>query len=157
MCRVLRDNPDIRKAYIDASEGMGAAVVSIVRANGFQERVAGVNFGAEAQEPDLYPNRRCEMWARARDWFRDPGGAQIPDSDIAQRHLTAPKYSHDPNGRLVLEPKPKIKARTGFSPDWGDAFALTFAELLPIDLTEPLPKWARDDLGDDDGGDFMIA
>jgi hypothetical protein len=155
--RHLRDNPDIRKAFIDASEGMGAAVVSIVRASGFESRVVGVNFGSEAQEPDLYPNRRCEMWARMRDWFRDPGGAQIPDSDVAQRHLTSPRYSHDPNGRLVLEPKPKIKARVGFSPDWGDAGALTFAELLPIDIPENVPKWMRDLGADDGGGDFMTA
>ena len=156
--RALRDNPDIRKAFIDASEGMGAAVVSIVRAGGFEARVAGVNFGSEAQEPDLYKNRRCEMWARMRDWFKDPGGAQIPDSDVAQRHMTAPKYTHDPNGRLELEPKPKIKARTGFSPDWGDAFALTFADLLPIDITEPTPKWMEGLGADDDGGnDFMTS
>jgi hypothetical protein len=156
--RALRDNPDIRKAFIDASEGMGAAVVSIVRGGGFEARVAGINFGADAQEQDLYKNRRCEMWARMRDWFKDPGGAQIPDSDVAQRHLTAPKYKHDPNGRLELEPKPKIKARTGFSPDWGDAFALTFADILPIDVPDDIPKWMKN-LGPDDdgGGDFMTS
>jgi hypothetical protein len=156
--RALRDNPDIRKAYVDASEGMGAAVVSIVSANGFDDRVVGVNFGSEAQDADLYANRRCEMWGRMRDWFKDPGGAQIPDSDVAQRHLTAPKYTHDANSRLVLEPKPKIKGRTGFSPDWGDAYALTFADILPIDMPEHKPKWASDLVVDPDGGDdFMTA
>jgi hypothetical protein len=128
-----------------------------VRASGFENRVVGINFGAEAQEPRLYPNRRCEMWARQRDWFKDPGGAQIPDSDVAQRHLTAPKYTHDPNGRLVLEPKPKIKARTGFSPDWGDAFALTFAEILPIEMADEMPEWAKETLDAGDGGDFMTS
>jgi len=154
----LRDKPEIRKAFVDASEGMGAAVVSIIRASGFEARVVGVNFGAEAQEADLYKNRRCEMWGRMRDWFKDPGGAQIPDSDVAQRHLTAPKYKHDPNSRLELEPKPKIKARVGFSPDWADAFALTFADILPIELPDDTPKWMRD-LGVDphDGDDFMTA
>ena len=155
--RHLKDNPDIRRAFVDASEGMGAAVVSIIRASGFEARVVGINFGAEAQEPELYKNRRCEMWGRMRDWFRDPGGAQIPDSDVAQRHLTAPKYKHDPNGRLELEPKPKIKGRTGFSPDWGDAFALTFADILSIEEPDERPKWLQDDLGVDDTNDFMTA
>jgi hypothetical protein len=159
VCKHLQDNPDIRKAFVDSSEGMGAAVVSIIRASGFETRVVGVNFGADAQEPELYRNRRCEMWGRMRDWFRDPGGAQIPDSDVAQRHLTAPKYKHDPNGRLELEPKPKIKGRTGFSPDWGDAFALTFADLLSLDEPADTPKWMKEltDAGDDDGGDFMTS
>jgi hypothetical protein len=156
--RHLRDNPDIRKAFIDASEGMGAAVVSIVRGNGFEARVAGVNFGAEAQEPELYKNRRCEIWGRMRDWFKDPGGAQIPDSDVAQRHLTAPRYKHDPNSRLELEPKPKIKGRVGFSPDWADAFALTFADILPIDIPDDTPKWMKDQVGDDaDADDFWTS
>jgi len=154
----LRDKPDIRKAYIDASEGMGAAVVSIVKSNGFEKRVAGINFGQDAQEPDLYPNRRCEMWGRMRDWFKDPGGAEIPDSDVAQRHLTAPRYQHDPNGRLVLEKKEKIKGRTGFSPDWGDAAALNFAEILAVEIPDERPKWMKDaEVDDDSGSDFMTA
>jgi hypothetical protein len=32
------------------------------------------------------------------------------------------------NNELILEDKDKIKARLGFSPDLGDAAALTFAE-----------------------------
>lgn len=39
-------------------------------------------------------------------------------------------YSFDSNSRLVLEPKDKIRERVGFSPDVGDALALTFAETI---------------------------
>ena len=34
---------------------------------------------------------------------------------------------YDSSGRLLLEPKDHIKQRVGFSPDLGDAAALTFA------------------------------
>lgn len=153
--KCLKDNPNIRKAFVDVTEGMGAAIVSIVKSNGFDKRVAGVNFGSAAQDEMLYPNRRCEMWARQRDWFKDPGGAQIPDEDLPHRHLAATRYKHDANSRLVLEPKEKIKARLGFSPDWGDAGALTFAEILPVDMVDERPKWMRD-LEDEDDDDFMI-
>lgn len=153
---LLNKNPDIRKAYVDSTEGMGAAIVSICRSNGFEERVVGVNFGSEAQEPQFYPNRRCEIWGRMRDWFKDPGGAQIPDDDLAHKHLAAPQFKHDANSRLVLEAKIEIKSRLGFSPDWGDAAALTFSENLPVDMPNQKPKWAEG-LGDDGDGptDFM--
>jgi hypothetical protein len=39
--------------------------------------------------------------------------------------LTAPTYIID-NGRIRLEEKAQIKARLTFSPDLGDALALTF-------------------------------
>lgn len=153
----LRENPNIRKAFIDVTEGMGAAIASICKGNGFEERVAGVNFGSQAQEPLLYPNRRCEMAARMRDWFKDAGGAQIPDDDLAHKHLASVNYKHDANSRLVLEPKDKIKARLGFSPDWFDAGALTFAEILPIEEPDERPKWMREHVADDSGGDFMTS
>jgi hypothetical protein len=149
LMKLLVDNPDIRKAFVDVTEGMGAAIVSICRSNGFEDRVAGVNFGSSAQEENLYPNRRCEMAGRARDWFKDPGGADIPDNDLAHRHIAASQYKHDANSRLVLEPKADIKSRLGFSPDWFDALILTFAEILSIDMPDKKPKWAEG-LGDDD-------
>lgn len=160
IARHLRDNPDIRKAFIDVTEGMGAAVVSLLRSNSFEERVDGVNFGSTAQEPDKYPNRRCEIWARMRDWIKDPGGADIPDNDLAHRHLASAHFKYDANSRLVLEPKAEIKKRLGFSPDWGDAAALTFADILPADMSEDMPKWMREIehlANDDDGGDWQTT
>ncbi len=62
------------------------------------------------------------------EWLRDEGGADIPDSDEWQAGLCAPGYGFDSNSRLILEAKEKIRARVGFSPDVGDALALTFAE-----------------------------
>jgi hypothetical protein len=94
--------------------------------------VEGVNFGAKALEPDRYANRRAEMWDRKRAWYDDPAGVQIPDDDLFQRDECsimvgkgATKF--DSSGRLVLESKDHIRERVGFSPDLGDAAALTFA------------------------------
>ncbi len=62
------------------------------------------------------------------DWLGDGGGADIPDRDEWQASLCAPGYSFDSNSRLLLEKKDDIRQRVGFSPDVGDALALTFAE-----------------------------
>lgn len=155
--RLLQANPDIRKAFFDVTGGYGAGAYDICRANGFESRVTAVNFGSKAQDEGQYTNRRVEMWHRVKEWLQDPGGAQIPDEDVPHRHLAAPwLLSPDMNSRKRLAPKEQIKAKLGFSPDWGDALALTFAEIIPIDMPDDTPKWARD-IGDDDGGDFMTT
>lgn len=156
--RLLRDHPDIRKAFIDIT-GLGAGVFDICRANNFGTRVSGVNFGSAAHDDAKFKNRRAEMWARMKDWFMDAGNADIPDDDEWHRHIAGPGYKYDFNTRLQLEPKESIKKRLGFSPDAGDALALTFAEILPIDEKDERPAWLRKHLADDDEGfgDFMTS
>ncbi len=149
--KVLRDNSDIRRAFIDIT-GLGAGVYDILRNNGFDRRVDGVNFGSKAQDPLRYVNRRAEMWGRAKEWFLDPGGADIPDEDEPHRHLAAPSFKYDANSRLQLEKKEDIHKRLGFSPDWGDALALTFADILPVEHPDEQPQWLREHLEDEDGG-----
>ncbi|KKL50373.1 hypothetical protein LCGC14_2306120, partial [marine sediment metagenome] len=87
-----------------------------------------VNFGGKPHEGDRYANKRAEMWADMATWLGDGGGADIPDRDEWQASLCAPGYAFDSNTRLLMEPKDKIRSRVGFSPDVGDALALTFAE-----------------------------
>jgi len=152
--KLLVDNPDIRKAFIDIT-GLGSGVYDIVRGNGFELRVAGVNFGSKAQDPDRFVNRRAEMHQRMKDWLLDPGGADIPDDDEAHRHLAAPSFKYDANSRLQIEAKEEMKKRLGFSPDWGDALGLTFAEILSVETGEEVPKWMQGLNADDDDADFM--
>lgn len=153
--KLLRENADIRKAFIDIT-GIGAGVYDICRTNGFEERVAGVNFGSQAQDAGRFVNRRAEMHARTKEWLLDPGGADIPDDDEAHRHLAAATAKYDANSRLQIEKKEDIKKRLGFSPDWSDALGLTFAEILPVEPDDTRPKWARD-YEEDTGGDWQTT
>jgi hypothetical protein len=119
--------------------GLGAGVYDRLREMGF-DQVNPVNFGSNPvglgpTGDELYENRRAEMWDVMRDWFNDPAGVQIPDDDAMHADLTAPVWGagqtrHKSNNELVIEPKDKIRERLGFSPDLGDAAALTFA--MPV-------------------------
>ena len=56
----------------------------------------------------------------------------IPDHDTLHTDLCAPIWGKgatrfNSNQQIILEPKESIKERLGFSPDGGDAAALTFA------------------------------
>lgn len=132
--------------------GLGAGVYDRLNELGYGRIVRAVNFGSSPvgvgpTGDELYANRRAEMWDALRDWFNDPAGVQIPDDDSLQADLTAPAWGtgatrYRSNNELILEEKEKIRDRLGFSPDLGDAAALTFAE--------PIAPPADDDDDDED-------
>ncbi len=118
------------KVVIDTT-GLGAGLYDRLREI-LGDVVEGVNFAAKAYDPEHYVNRRAEMWDLLRQWFDDPAGVQIPDSDELQGDICsvirgpgATRFNS--NGQLILEPKEHVKERLTFSPDLGDAGALTFA------------------------------
>jgi hypothetical protein len=117
----------IDMAFIDAGS-MGGPIYDRLVQLGYSEKVRAVNFGGSAINPARFKNKRAEMWSATRAWLTGDLPVQIPDEDTLHRHLCAPTYDYDENQRLVLEQKPKINKRLGFSPDGGDALGLTFAE-----------------------------
>lgn len=123
----LIDQHDPDAVFIDVTGGGGNGAYSRLKERGYR-MVYPVNFGAKALDDGRWPNRRCEMWGRMREWFADEAGADIPDDEMWQSHICAPGKKVDSLGRTVLEPKEDIKKRVGFSPDIGDSLALTFAE-----------------------------
>lgn len=109
--------------FIDS--GAGAGVIDRLRQLGYD--VTEVPFGGKATMPNLFVNRRAEMWWGMKEWL-DLGGA-IPNDNALKQELATPIYWFDSAGRKVLEPKDEIKKRLqgGGSPDMADALALTFA------------------------------
>lgn len=123
---ILEEKPV--RVNIDAGAN-GAGVVDILKHRGYGNVVEGVNFGSAGQNPEVYVNRRAEMWDRMRIWLSDDAGVSLTDMGDILPDLTAPEKRFDNRSRLYLEKKEEIKKRLGFSPDLGDALALTFAEL----------------------------
>lgn len=124
----LIDRHDPAAVFVDVTGGTGAGAVSRLKELRYGDVVHGVNFGAGARDDAQYANKRAEMWGLLKEWLNDPGGADIPDDDTLHGHICAPGYHYDSLSRIVLEKKEKIRERVGFSPDGGDALALTFAE-----------------------------
>lgn len=153
----------LKKICIDVT-GLGAGVYDRLMEiiPGAENIVEAVNFQETAHDRDRFANRRAEMWWLKREWYEDKAGVQVPDSDTFQADETCveerPGASHyRSNGQFVLESKEKIEKRLGFSPDEGDAAALTFAP----DMTQLFVKERRrgrnanDD--DDDGPPSAMA
>lgn len=113
--------------FIDAG-AMGAGVIDRLRQLRYQ--VSEVNFGEMAMDAARYANIRAEMYFKCRAWL-EAGGA-IPQNAELKTELSTVEYKFNPTGRIILEPKDKLKERTGKSPDLADGFVLTFARPVYI-------------------------
>lgn len=128
-CLVARKKPDMM--FVDA--GGGADLVDRLHELGYKDRVRAIYFGASPIDATRYTNRRNEIWGQTRLWMSDENmQVEIPDDDEMQADLCASPYNRDSHGRVVLWKKEKIKEKYKFSPDCGDALALTHAEPVMI-------------------------
>ena len=91
-------------------------------------------FGSASTEPSEHQNRRTELYWRLRDWLRDEA-AFDPDEGL-EEELLAPTYKWSGRSK-ILEPKDKIKARLGRSPDDADALALAVAGHVGLEVGAP--------------------
>lgn len=130
ICPIAGKKPDMM--FVDF--GSGADIVDRLKELGYEGRIRSINFGSSALNPEKYKNKRNEMWGEMAEWFSDESmPPDIPDSDEIQADLCASPFDRDSNDRRVLWSKDKIKSKYGFSPDYGDAAALTFAEPIRQD------------------------
>ena len=107
--------------------GVGGGVTDILQRAGYN--IVPVNFGAEANEPDKYPNRISEMWFEVGKFVHEIAWAA---SGRLQAELVNRKQKQlDKKGRRVVESKDDYKARGFRSPDEADAFLLTFCAPKP--------------------------
>lgn len=110
--------------FIDKG-GLGAGIFDRLRE--LSVPVMGVNAAERAREPELYENRRAEMWWTMAQWLADRP-CRIPNDPALISDLCAPQPDLSSNGRRMVEKKDRMKRRGVRSPDGGDAVALTFAE-----------------------------
>lgn len=123
------------RIFINVDEGgVGGGPKDILRDDGYPVR--GVQFGAAADEPEIYDRKRDEMWGRMKQWLAD--GGTIPRDQGLIDDLTSPEFDIKPGGQIKLESKKDMKKRGLASPDAADALCLTFA--YKIQEYVPLPE-----------------
>jgi hypothetical protein len=130
------DDRDPDAVFIDV--GGGAGVIDRLRQLDYY--IVEVPFGGKANQPNLFVNRRAEMWWQVKEWIAN--GGSIPNDTALKAELSTPTYWFDAVGKRCLESKDEIKKRLqgGGSPDIADALALTFA--YPV--SKQLPREVRE-------------
>jgi len=134
-CVPLLDKYEPAKCFIDA--GGGADLADRLKELGYKN-VKAISFGASPINAKRYVNKRGEMWGLMAEWIKDENlEVDIPDDDEYHADLLACPYERDSHDRIILWKKKKIKEEYGFSPDYGDSLALTFAEPVIIKQDQP--------------------
>jgi phage terminase large subunit len=105
------------------SIGLGAGVLDRLRELDISAR--GVNVSESPAMADRYANLRAELWDHTKSWFNEE--VQIPNDDSLIADLTAPRYSFNSSGKMLVESKAETKKRLGRSTDFADSLVLTFA------------------------------
>ncbi|MBR4354983.1 MAG: terminase family protein [Elusimicrobiaceae bacterium] len=121
--RVASEITTFRPDGVFIDSGCGGGVIDRLRQLGFT--VTEIPFGGTPLRAGQYANKRAEMWGEMAEWIKSVGA--LPNLAELKTDLCQTSYDYDSAGRLRLEPKEKLKARTGKSPDLADALALTFA------------------------------
>lgn len=122
------------KVKVD-SIGIGWGIVGSLRTRRKNREhgaeIIGVNVSEAATQPEKYARLRSQIWWEVGRQLSEDGGWDLSQVETADRdrlvtQMTAPKYSLDSSGRIVVEKKEDTKKRIGRSPDNADALLLAF-------------------------------
>ena len=122
--RVIDAIEEFRPALVVLDEGgLGYGILDRLKEQRYKV-VRGVNFSWKSKMPQMYANKRAELWGTMREWLQS---ASIPQDRQLKADLTAPQQKPNSSGSIQLESKKDMKARGLASPDAADALACTFA------------------------------
>lgn len=111
------------------SIGVGAGVLDVLRHRGCNAQAFIASAGTKRRDvtgTQGFPNKRSAAWWHLRELLDPALGATLalPDDDDLVADLTTPKWEPVTGGKIVVEPKDKVKARIGRSTDRGDAVVM---------------------------------
>jgi len=115
----LTNSKKSKLACVDDA-GVGGGVTDLLREA--RVKTAAINGGSMATD-ERFSNLKTQLLWHARDLF-EAGDVSILNDPILIRQLSATKYMHRSNGKIMAEPKDEVKKRIGQSPDRADAFIL---------------------------------
>jgi len=125
----LEDRPE--EILID-SNGLGAGVCDRLVELGLPAR--GINVSESAAFKERYWRLRDELWFEAREWLSKlsvslpvPSGSKDCPFERLASDLATPRYVITSSGKLKVESKDDMKKRGFKSPNFADAFCLSFA------------------------------
>ena len=121
------DSMGLDMVFLDTAFGYGCRDRLVEM--GYGPKTLDIHFGSSPLMPELYKNKRAQMYGMMKEWFEE-GGCAIPEDEMFARDLRMiPGFEvSGSRGLLMLPPKEKIREKNeGHSPNIADALALTFA------------------------------
>ena len=117
----LKDRPV--EILVD-SIGIGAGVTD--RLMELKLPARGINVSESPALSNTYKNLRAELWYKAKAWL-EARDCKLAKDDQLVAELATVRYKFTSAGKIQIESKDEMKRRGLRSPDFADAFCLTFA------------------------------
>lgn len=126
MARLQRDNPESLK--VDAA-GLGIGLIDLLRLRALLPVIEFQPGGQPLtlQDQKRFYNRRAQAYGNLAEAMMR-GQVSIPKDDDLAADLQAVLYRHTPDQQLQILDKATIKAKTGRSPDRGDAVSMLWED-----------------------------
>ena len=125
--------------------GRGEGVISRLERLGYGDLVIPVVFNSTPYNPQLYANKRVEIYCKMRDWFlkgvQNGAPPSIPRDQNLITGLSTPMMDLNDKGLITLESKKQIRSRGAYVMDEPDAVAVTFAEDIAGDGATGNPRY----------------
>lgn len=131
----LDERPDA--IYVDVI-GIGAGVTDRLRELGLP--AIGINVSESPSFGGNYVNLRAQLWDAGKA-FLQGRDCKLPADERLTGELTIPRYKFASNGKMQIESKDDMKRRGVKSPDFADAFLLTFAGDAAVGAGASLGSW----------------
>jgi hypothetical protein len=120
---------------VDAS-GMGYHFVMRLQEMGIP--AVGIRGEVAASDPNIYLNKRAELYFRLRSWLERHRLVGLTDETLyKQLALIRTRSAESVRGRLAIETKEEMRRRGVESPDYADALVLACAKDSPATLRQP--------------------
>lgn len=117
--------------YIMADPAYAHGAIDYCIAQGYGEFIIPVYAQSKPDDP-IYHNKRAEMHFDARKWLKDYP-CSLPDDEkmaLDLASIPAPQTSH--LGKIIFKSKEELREVLKRSPDYSDAFTLTFGRRVRI-------------------------
>lgn len=109
--------------------GVGAGVYDLLCDLGLRGVVREAKASFKSIDERQYANKRAEMFFRLKDKFHL---ISMDANEKIKKQLQMIEFSYDSKGRYLIIPKETIKKTYGTSPDYADALALTFFDVIQL-------------------------
>ena len=125
--------------FIIDCDGVGGGLADIL--TGMDYNVIEIHSAEKAIKPEMFVNRRAEMWFTVSDMFCN-GEISIPNDPELKRQLNAIFYKFATMNRLQIGDKDEIKKKvTGRSPDRAESLMYGLAYAKEIPRNEQIPDY----------------
>jgi len=135
---IYKQNDEETFLFIDDGGG-GGSVVDILLDRDIE--CEAVNFGSSADNSELYGRKRAELIMNLKYRFESGEISMDYDDDSTpqlKEELISIEWQITNSGKMEIEKKDLIKARLGRSPDFSDALALAFTDVLGDEIPETI-------------------